>query len=52
MFSLLGLSAEQVRRLKEEHAVYVVGGGRVNVAGITQRNLEPACRAIAAVLAD
>ena len=52
MFSLLGLSADQVRRLKEDHAVYVVGGGRVNVAGITQRNLEPACRAIAAVLAD
>jgi len=51
MFSLLGLSADQVRRLKEEHAVYVVGGGRVNVAGITQRNLEPACRAIAAVIA-
>ena len=51
MFSLLGLSAGQVRRLKEEHAVYVVGGGRVNVAGITQRNLEPACRAIAAVIA-
>ncbi len=52
MFSLLGLSADQVRRLKEDHAVYVVGGGRVNVAGITQRNLGPACRAIAAVLAD
>jgi len=52
MFSLLGMTADQVRRLKEEHAVYVVGGGRVNVAGITQRNLEPACRAIAAVLAD
>jgi aspartate/tyrosine/aromatic aminotransferase len=50
MFSLLGLSVDQVRRLKEEHAVYVVGGGRVNVAGITARNLEPACRAIAAVL--
>ncbi|HEY6509728.1 MAG TPA: aminotransferase class I/II-fold pyridoxal phosphate-dependent enzyme, partial [Vicinamibacterales bacterium] len=52
MFSLLGLSADQVRRLKEDHAVYVVGGGRVNVAGITARNLEPACRAIAAVLSD
>jgi aspartate/tyrosine/aromatic aminotransferase len=51
MFSLLGMSADQVRRLKEEFAVYVVGGGRVNVAGITQRNLEPACRAIATVLA-
>ncbi len=51
MFSLLGLSADQVRRLKEEHAVYVVGGGRVNVAGFTRRNLEPACRAIANVIA-
>lgn len=52
MFSLLGLSAEQVRRLKEEHAVYVVGGGRVNVAGITSANLGPTCAAIAAVLRD
>jgi len=50
MFSLLGLSAEQVKRLKEEFGVYVVGGGRVNVAGFTKRNLEPACRAIAAVI--
>ncbi len=52
MFSLLGLSADQVRRLKEDHALYVVGGGRVNVAGLTSANLEPTCRAIAAVLAD
>lgn len=51
MFSLLGLSAEQVKRLKEEFGIYVVGGGRVNVAGITDANLEPACRAIAAVMA-
>ena len=50
MFSLLGLSADQVKRLKEEFAVYVVGGGRVNVAGFTKRNLEPACLAIAEVL--
>jgi aspartate/tyrosine/aromatic aminotransferase len=50
MFSLLGLSPDQVRRLRDEHAVYVVGAGRVNVAGLTQANLEPACRAIAAVL--
>jgi aspartate/tyrosine/aromatic aminotransferase len=51
MFSLLGLTADQVRRLREDHAVYVVGAGRVNVAGITRTNLEPACQAIAAVLA-
>jgi aspartate/tyrosine/aromatic aminotransferase len=51
MFSLLGLSNDQVKRLKEEFAVYVVGGGRVNVAGLTKANLEPTCKAIAAVLA-
>jgi aspartate/tyrosine/aromatic aminotransferase len=52
MFSLLGLSADQVKRLKEEFAVYVVGGGRVNVAGLTNANIGPACAAIAAVLRD
>ena len=49
MFSLLGLTTDQVRRLKEDHAVFVVGAGRVNVAGLTRANLEPVCRAIAAV---
>ena len=50
MFSLLGLTTEQVRALRDDHAVYVVGAGRVNVAGITRANLGPACAAIAAVL--
>ena len=35
MFALLGLSADQVARLRDEHAVYVVGHGRINVAGFT-----------------
>jgi aspartate/tyrosine/aromatic aminotransferase len=51
MFSLLGLSADQVRRLREERAIYLVGAGRLNVAGLTSTNLGPACRAISAVLA-
>jgi len=50
MFSLLGMRPDQVARLRDEHAVYVVGAGRVNVAGLTRTNLGPACRAIAAVL--
>ncbi len=36
MFALLGLSVEQVARLREEHAVYVVGKGRINVAGFSR----------------
>jgi aspartate aminotransferase len=51
MFALLGLTAEQVARLRDEHAVYVVGGGRINVAGFTAQNLDPFADALAAVLA-
>jgi aspartate/tyrosine/aromatic aminotransferase len=51
MFSLLGLTTEQVARLRTDHGVYVVGRGRVNVAGLTSRNIGPASAAIAAVLA-
>jgi aspartate/tyrosine/aromatic aminotransferase len=49
MFSLLPLGEERVARLRDEFGVYVVGKGRVNVAGLTESNLEPVCRAIAAV---
>lgn len=49
MFSLLPLGEERVARLREEFAIYVVGRGRINVAGITEANLAPVCRAVAAV---
>ncbi len=49
MFSLLPLGEERVARLRDEFAVYVVGKGRVNVAGLTERNLGPVCKAIATV---
>ncbi len=51
MFSLLPLGEERVARLRDEFGVYVVGKGRVNVAGLTASNIEPVCRAIAAVSA-
>ncbi|MFO1292255.1 MAG: amino acid aminotransferase [Rubrivivax sp.] len=34
MFSLLGIRAEQARRLRDEHAVYIVEDGRINLAGL------------------
>ena len=49
MFSLLPLGTERVARLRDEFGIYLVGKGRVNVAGLTEQNLEPVCRAIAAV---
>ncbi len=51
MFALLGLSTDQVARLRDEHGVYVVGRGRINVAGFTPANLDPFADALAAVLA-
>lgn len=50
MFSFSGLNPEQVQKLRDEHAIYIVGSGRINVAGMTTANMEPLCAAIAAVL--
>ncbi|OGO57208.1 MAG: aromatic amino acid aminotransferase [Chloroflexi bacterium RBG_16_72_14] len=52
MFALLGLTTHQVARLRDAHAVYVVGHGRINVAGFTPANLDPFADALAAVIAD
>mgnify|MGYP003575692956 FL=1 len=50
MFSYTGLSAEQVDRLREEHAVYLVRSGRMCVAGLNSSNVEATAIAMAAVL--
>ena len=50
MFSFSGLSAKQVNRLKEEFAVYIVGSGRISVAGMTKENMQPLCDALAKVI--
>jgi aspartate/tyrosine/aromatic aminotransferase len=52
MFALLGLTTHQVARLRDEHGVYVVGKGRINVAGFTSANLDPFADALAAVIAS
>jgi aspartate aminotransferase len=49
MFSFLGVSVEQVQRLKQEFGVYLVDSGRINVAGITRDNVDYLAGAIAAV---
>lgn len=50
MFCFLGVSAEQVTRLKTDFGVYMVGSGRVNFAGVTTENIEYLSDSIAAVL--
>ncbi len=46
MFSFSGLTPLQVDWLQKEKGIYMVGSGRINVAGITSTNLEPLCNAI------
>ena len=50
MFSVLGADEAQTARLREEFGVYVVGGGRLNMAGLTKAAIPQVARAIAAVL--
>ena len=50
MFTMSGLTKEQVAKLRADHAVYIVGSGRVNVAGMTETNMPTLCDAIAAVV--
>jgi aspartate/tyrosine/aromatic aminotransferase len=50
MFALLGLSTEQVARLRDEFAVYVVSRGRINVAGLTAANMPHVIASVKTVL--
>jgi len=49
MFSRLGLTPEQVRKLRDDFGVYVVGDSRINVAGVPAQGLDKLAAAIAAV---
>ena len=50
MFSFSGLTKPQVEALRKRHAIYIVGSGRINVAGVTTDNVDRLCAAIAEVL--
>ena len=49
MFSYSGLNKFQVDRLREEFAIYALGSGRINIAGLNGDNIERVCEAIAEV---
>ena len=50
MFSFLGLSKEQVQRLKAEYSIYMVDSSRINVAGVSQSNMDYVVDAVCSVL--
>jgi aromatic-amino-acid transaminase len=52
MFSRLGLTAEQVERLRAEHGVYMVGDSRINVAGLPEDRLDTLAASIVSVMGE
>lgn len=50
MFCFLGVTPEQVARLKKDYGIYMVDSSRINVAGITESNVGHLAASIAAVL--
>ena len=50
MFSRLGLTPEQVERLRTEYAIYMIGDSRFNVAGLNSTTVPVISKAIADVI--
>ncbi|WP_137155984.1 amino acid aminotransferase [Rhizobium sp. FKL33] len=50
MFSRLGITEDQVNRLREEYGIYMVGDSRFNVAGLKEDRLEDLAKAVVSVL--
>lgn len=50
MFSRLGMTTEQVEKLREDYGIYMVGDSRFNVAGLPADGLDDLAKAIAAVI--
>ncbi|SMX26710.1 Aromatic-amino-acid aminotransferase [Pelagimonas phthalicica] len=46
MFSRLGASAELVQKLREDHAIYMVGDSRLNIAGLNKTSVPILAEAI------
>ena len=40
MFSFSGISKEDVHKLRKNYSIYIVDSGRVNIAGITSKNIQ------------
>lgn len=50
MFSRLGLTVEQVEKLREDYGIYMVGDSRFNVAGLPKDGLDKLAQAVANVI--
>ena len=50
MFSFLGISAEQLERLRKDYGIYIVTSTRINLAGINSNNINYLADSIKSVL--
>ncbi len=50
MFSFLGISPDQVLRLREEFSIYMVDSGRISIPGLMEENIDYFVRSVSAVL--
>jgi len=46
MFSRLGATPGQVERLREDHAIYMIGDSRINIAGLNEKTVPILARAL------
>ena len=49
LFSVLPLAKSQIETLRDEHAIYMAGSGRINVAGLHMGNIDKFVQALASV---
>jgi aspartate aminotransferase len=49
MFSMTGLSPDKIMRLRDEFAIYAVGDGRINVAGLQEQQIDALATALMTV---
>lgn len=52
MFAFLGITPEQVERLKSEYHVYLTKDGRISVAGVTPDNVKHLAQSLHEVTKD
>ena len=50
MFSISGLEPPQIVEMREKHSIYIVGSGRINVAGMSSSNMSRLADAVISCL--
>ena len=52
MFSLIGLTKDEILRLKDEKAIYIVDDGRINIAGLRTQDITKFAGAVREIISN